>query len=194
MLSILFIRHGATKGNLERRYIGKTDEILCDLGVKQALILKEQNFFADYVFTSPMKRTVQTASIVFPNNNLLRVSDFSETDFGIFEGKTADELSKNADYCQWVKNGCTSEIPRGESVAEFKSRCIKAFERIIKTLPDNSKPAFVLHGGVIMSILEKYAIPKRDFYDYHLKNGEYLVAEYENENIRITESKIPPVL
>ena len=31
MKKLLFIRHGATAGNLERRYIGYTDEPLCDL-------------------------------------------------------------------------------------------------------------------------------------------------------------------
>ena len=28
-MKIVLIRHGATKGNLEKRYIGRTDEDLC---------------------------------------------------------------------------------------------------------------------------------------------------------------------
>ena len=31
-LNILFIRHGQTQGNLERRYIGSTDQSLCIKG------------------------------------------------------------------------------------------------------------------------------------------------------------------
>ena len=31
-LNILFIRHGQTQGNLERRYIGSTDQPLCPEG------------------------------------------------------------------------------------------------------------------------------------------------------------------
>lgn len=188
MLSLLFIRHGTTKGNLEKRYIGKTDEPLCDLGIEQAMSLKEKNFSADFVFTSPLTRTIQTASIVFPDNKLSAISEFSETDFGIFEGKTANELSENSEYRRWVEGGCKSQIPNGESVSEFKLRCVRAFENVIKALPDNSKVAFVLHGGVIMSVLESFAIPKRDFYDYHLKNGEYLFAKYENNCIQLQQN------
>lgn len=34
-MKIIFIRHGKTKGNLEKRYIGKTDESLCEIGIKE---------------------------------------------------------------------------------------------------------------------------------------------------------------
>ena len=43
MKTLVFIRHGATKGNLEKRYIGRTDEPLCDIGIGQALKLKDYN-------------------------------------------------------------------------------------------------------------------------------------------------------
>ena len=35
MSEILFIRHGSTAGNLEKRYIGRTDEPLCEVGIAQ---------------------------------------------------------------------------------------------------------------------------------------------------------------
>ena len=38
-MKIVLIRHGATKGNLEKRYIGRTDEDLCGEGIKK---LKEE--------------------------------------------------------------------------------------------------------------------------------------------------------
>ena len=34
-MKIVLIRHGATKGNLEKRYIGRTDEDLCGEGIKK---------------------------------------------------------------------------------------------------------------------------------------------------------------
>ena len=36
VLSVLLIRHGKTIGNMQRRYIGCTDEPLCEQGVAQA--------------------------------------------------------------------------------------------------------------------------------------------------------------
>ena len=38
---IYFIRHGATAGNLEKRYIGRTDEELCTEGIERLKELQE---------------------------------------------------------------------------------------------------------------------------------------------------------
>ena len=123
-----------------------------------------------------MRRTLQTAELLFPQMPYTLVRDFRETDFGLFEGKTAEELSTVSEYQAWVDSMCLAPIPQGESIAEFKSRCCAAFEAIMKSLPDNSCVAFVVHGGVIMSILEAYAHPKKGFYEYHIENGNYLTA------------------
>lgn len=185
MISLLFIRHGATRGNLEKRYIGRSDEPLCDVGISQVLKLKEQNFRADYLFVSPMLRTCQTAELLFPKMQYTIVDNFVETDFGIFEGKNFSELSGNEEYQRWVDSGCVAPIPQGESVMDFKMRCVKAFAEVMKTIPDNSNVAFVVHGGVIMAILEAYAKPSCGFYDYHIGNGEYIVCEFENLYIKL---------
>lgn len=187
MISLVFIRHGATKGNLEKRYIGISDEPLCDVGVAQALNLRAYNFPDEYIYTSPMKRTTQTAELIFPGREYIKEEAFRETDFGIFEGKTAVELSDNKEYREWVDSMCLSPIPNGESVAEFKARCVKAFEKIIRTLPDNKEASFVVHGGVIMAILEAFSEKKGDFYDYHIKNGEFLRCNFEKDRIILME-------
>lgn len=185
MISLVFIRHGTTKGNLEKRYIGRTDEPLCDTGIEQALNLKKYNFPKEHVFVSPMKRARQTAEIIFPESKYITEEDFRETDFGIFEGKTVLELSENEEYRLWVESMCMSPIPGGESVTEFKERCVSAFRKIIESLPDNAEASFVVHGGVIMAILESYAETKGNFYDYHIKNGEFLVCKFVDGRIKI---------
>ncbi len=187
MISLLFIRHGATAGNLEKRYIGRTDEPLCNIGISQALKIKELNFQADYLFVSPMLRTCQTAEIVFPKMPYSVVDDFMETDFGIFEGMTASELSQNRDYQAWIDSMCLAPVPCGESVSDFKLRCCRAFEEVMKSVPDNSCAVFVVHGGVIMAILESYAKPELSFYDYHIENGEYILCEFTDSCIRLIQ-------
>lgn len=187
MISLVFIRHGATKGNLERKYIGRTDEALCDEGVSQALKLKEYGFPSDYIFVSPMKRTIQTAELIFPDKSYIPEENFKETDFGIFEGKSASELSESEEYKLWVDSMCSLPVPKGESIEEFKKRCICAFKKIIESLSDNTCASFVVHGGVIMAILEAFAEPKCSFYDYHIKNGEFLLCEYDMGKIKIRE-------
>lgn len=183
MSTIVFIRHGATAGNLERRYIGRTDEPLCDIGIKQAMELRTCNFPDKYVFVSPMKRTLQTAELIFPESEWTIEEDFKETDFGIFEGKNATELLSDKEYGKWLDSMCMLPIPGGEKPAEFKHRCVKAFKRIIKALPFDADASFVVHGGVIMSVLEAFSDGDRKFYDYHIKNGEYVVCKWENNKL-----------
>ena len=179
MNRILMIRHGATAGNLEKRYIGCTDEPLCPLGVEQVERLRQANLTADVLFVSPMLRTRQTAQLLFPDRPCTVVEDFRETDFGVFEGKTAAELSAVPAYQAWVDALCRTPIPGGESVEAFKRRCCAAFRQVMAGVPDGAAAAFVVHGGVIMAILEAYGQPKRDFYDYHIGNGAYLTCTYD---------------
>ena len=174
MKKIIFIRHGATAGKLERRYIGRTDEPLCELGIRQAAALKEQGISADCLYVSPARRTIQTAQLVFPSMHYTEIPDLWETDFGDFEGKTADELGDDPQYKEWVTSNCTAPIPNGESVAEFKKRCCSAFSEIVAKLPENSTTAFVIHGGCIMAIMEAFAQPPKDFYAYHIPNGAFI--------------------
>ncbi len=182
MKTILFIRHGATAGNLERRYIGGSDEPLCELGIKQIKALKAKAFQADYLFVSPMLRTQQSAQILFPQKPVTIVNEFRETDFGIFEGKTADELKGCSEYQTWLDSFCLAPIPEGEHISDFKKRCCIAFSDIIKKLPEDSSTVFIVHGGVIMAILEAFAEPKQDFYDYHVKNGEFIRCTLQDDN------------
>ena len=189
MKEILFIRHGATAGNLQRRYIGRTDEPLCELGLKQALSLHEKHFTVDRVYVSPAVRTIQTARLVFPEISYTTVPELWETDFGDFEGKTAEELSDDPRYQAWVDKACLTPVPNGVSTAQFKKRCCKAFAEILEHIPDDSKTAFVIHGGCIMAILEAFASPKKDFYSYHISNGSFVRCVYQEGVLFVKECR-----
>ena len=185
MIELLFIRHGATEGNLHHRYIGRTDELLCEEGVAQVKALQKRGLPVDRLFVSPLLRTRQTAELLFPQMPYTVVDGLIETDFGRFEGKSADELSGDLAYQAWVDAMCLAPIPEGESVTDFKTRCCEAFAETIKNVPDGSRVGFVVHGGVILSIMEAYARPKKDFYAYHIGNGECLQGVYDGETIQI---------
>ena len=65
-MKIIFIRHGQTKGNEEKRYIGRTDESLSQKGIEE---IKNRLYpDADTVWVSPMKRCVETAKIIYPDS------------------------------------------------------------------------------------------------------------------------------
>ena len=187
MKKLWMIRHGPTRGNLERRYIGRTDEPLCEAGIAQAAALQRLGF-PDFerVFVSPYQRCRQTAELALPNRAYTRVPGLRECDFGIFEGRSADELSESAEYADWLKGGCTFAIPGGEDVAAFKERCTLAFSKIASAATDGAPVAVVTHGGCIMAILERFASPKRAFYEWHVPNCGWVSCDFDGELLTLT--------
>ena len=77
---IYLIRHGLTKANLEGNYIGETDLDLCEEGVSELLSLKEQFVYpaVGRVYSSPLRRSVQTARLLYPEMTPVTVDSLRE--------------------------------------------------------------------------------------------------------------------
>lgn len=184
-MKIIFIRHGKTAGNLEKKYIGRTDESLCEIGISE---LKSKSYpECEITIASPMKRCMQTAEIIYPNKKTIICNDFRECDFGDFEGKNYIELSGNSNYQKWIDSGGKMTFPNGENLNDFKKRCIDCFEKVIAEYSETAVISFVVHGGTIMSILEKYSIPKGDYYDFQVANSNGYITEFDGKKITILE-------
>ena len=194
MGEILLIRHGKTAGNLEGRYIGsRTDESLCEAGI---LGLKEKEYPpASRIYASPMRRCVETAGILWPGCEPILVADLRECDFGAFENRNYRELNGDPRYQAWIDSGGTLPFPEGEDQAAFRKRCREAFARIaqeLKTLSGHGtvrenagdRTAIVAHGGTIMAILETFGFPKKDYFDFQVKNASgYLLTPLQGTEL-----------
>ena len=174
---LTFIRHGKTQGNLEGRYIGRTDQPLCEEGRRE---LMERKAAGEYpasplmVFVSPLRRCRESAEIIFPGALQVPVPEFVECDFGDFEMKNFDELDGDAVYQRWIDSGGTAPFPNGESMDRMKDRALQGFYRVMEQTGGNDA-CFVVHGGTIMAILSQ--IGGGDFYNYQVENGEGVVYE-----------------
>lgn len=186
MKEVVFIRHGATPGNLEKRYIGSTDEPLSPQGIEQMQELAALSLCPAHIYVSPMLRARQSAQILFPGRTYTVVEGLRETDFGRFEGKNAQELSADPSYRAWVDSLCLADIPGGDSVQDYKRRCCAAFAGIAKELSEGLN-AIVAHGGTIMAMLEAFAMPQRDFYYYHIPNGGAIRCLWDKDVLHCTE-------
>lgn len=170
-MEICLIRHGMTAGNAQFRYIGRTDEPLSPEGIRLAQNTR-LGIRCGQVYVTPLRRTAETASILFPGAEQIAVDGLREMDFGVFENRSAQEMEQDDEYRRWVDGQCVDACPGGESRADFSERVCRAFSALIGPLrargADNA--VFVVHGGTIMAILERFAEPKRAFYEYRVEN------------------------
>lgn len=180
MPEIIFIRHGKTPGNEEKRYIGRSDESLSAEGIEEIRALRENLDDREpaSLLSSPMKRCLETAKILYPEKKPVIVPDLREYDFGPFEGKNYQELLSEPSYAAWLAEGGAGPFPEGEGMAHFKRRVVKAFEdtlaRFCRGFQENETCVFVVHGGTIMSIMEAFHEAHGGYYDYQIPNGSLI--------------------
>lgn len=183
-ITVTFIRHGATEGNLKKKYTGRTDESLCKEGRAQIQDNAKNGRYPDpdILFSSPMKRCIETCAIAFPQKRINIIEDFKETDFGLFENKSYEELKDNSFYIEWLKSGGTLPFPQGESREDFNRRTQDGFRQVLDSVKTagivKSDKAvhicIVAHGGTIMSLMNH--LTKEDFYSFQIKNGEIITV------------------
>ena len=198
ILNLYLFRHGMTKGNEEKRYVGRTDEPLSINGkarLKRAEVPRDA-----IVFSGPMKRCMETSEKLFPNIRPYVIRDWTEIDFGDFEMKNAAELSSNPEYQKWIDSDGRMEFPNGEARHHFKRRTMEGFHECLSIISyqtrdlsnapgDPITAVAVLHGGNIMVLMS--ALTGRDYFEFMLEPGDgyklsltYRDGSYQLNNYR----------
>ncbi|NLW79754.1 MAG: histidine phosphatase family protein [Ruminococcaceae bacterium] len=171
------IRHGLTQGNLDGVYVGGGLDIpLCQPGIEQLQTLARQYRYPQVpvLFSSPMRRALQTAEILYPEMpERFVLEDLRENVFGPFEGRRVAELVEDEDFKRWM-DPASDVVPEGaESGKAFSARTARALGTMLRYLIDNGIGAAVCvtHGGVIMSMLSQLALPRKPYPEWMADNG-----------------------
>jgi ribonuclease H / adenosylcobalamin/alpha-ribazole phosphatase len=132
----LLLRHGQTPMSVQRRYAGRSDVPLTDVGVQQAAAAAKRLASAglDAIVTSPLLRAMRTAQEVAAVTGAAVVTDdgFRETDFGAWEGLTFTEVRERwpSEVTTWLADPDAAP-PGGESFAEVSTRVTAALHRVL---------------------------------------------------------------
>ena len=163
---IYIVRHDKTDWNIEGRIQGHTDIELNDIGRKQAKEVKEKlkNIKFDLVFSSPLKRTLETARII-TDHDIIIDERLIERCNGILEGKKKSEIG-NIDY-----NDPSNNI---ESTEHLQERVDSFFNEIMDKYKDKNI-LIVTHGGVSINI--------RIFFEGPPKDGD--IGKYKLDNCKV---------
>ncbi len=170
------IRHGKTIANEQGIYIGRTDYSLSEAGKKELIDKMDEYDYRgiERVYSSTLKRCVETAEILYDGCDIIGMDDLRELDFGEFEGKSVEELINREDYKEWLKGGLDNSPPGGESLQEMIARIYSALDRIIRNMMNEGiyTAAIVTHSGIISNMLSCFGLPKYKPNEITCKVGE----------------------
>jgi probable phosphoglycerate mutase len=174
MKQLYIIRHGETDFNKQGIVQGSgVNSSLNEVGRAQALLFfqKYRDIKFDYVYTSTLKRTHETAQHVINQGGTWRVrGELREIGWGIHEGQKATKASAKeykALIEAWRSGDFNARLEDGESIAEVKSRLEKFLEEIKKT--DFDKVLICSHGRTLrclMCLLKKEHLREMDKYSH----------------------------
>ncbi len=155
---VLFIRHGETEYNRERRLQGALPVPLNDCGRLQSVQLAQylKKVPIDAIYASPRARAWQTAQIIGETLAQPVIEDerLAEIAFGDFEGHSFAEVKElfPAAYRKWESGFRAYRVPRGESRLDVQRRMHAAWEDIIRS-GDEDTVAIVGHSSAIKILL-----------------------------------------
>jgi 2,3-bisphosphoglycerate-dependent phosphoglycerate mutase len=157
--SVIFLRHGQAKNNIERILTGRTPGVpLTEKGIDQAekaaKFLEQMNISA--IYSSPIERARHTAEIVGKHNSLdVTIDDrLIELDMGKFTGVPYDEIfSSHGNVFMKFYNGELEIAHNGvETFSEVKKRVLGIVDHVIENHPDQNV-LLVTHMDPIKAML-----------------------------------------
>lgn len=197
-MELYIIRHGETVWNSKGLLQGRTDIELNEKGREIAgqrgIQLDDISF--DTIYASPLIRAYETACLIRGHKNIpiIRDNRLKEICFGVYEGKNADTLFKDASdpFHHFFHQPKLYQAPdEGES---FESVCIRTKEfmqEVIEPLePTANRIMIVAHGALnkgIMCYIDHHGIKeywKGGLQDncgvikVTLENSKYTVLDY----------------
>jgi broad specificity phosphatase PhoE/ribonuclease HI len=186
---LLLLRHGQTELSVERRYSGRGNPALTDLGRRQAEAAAEylaSKGGISAVISSPLQRAYDTAAAAAKALGLEVTvdEDLIETDFGTWEGKTFAE-ARQADpdiHTRWLRDTSVTP-PGGESFDDVAVRVRRARNRIVAEHAE-STVLVVSHVTPIKTML-RMALDAGPgiLYRLHLDLASLSIAEFYSDGL-----------
>ena len=177
-MHLYLVRHGQTDDNFKSIVQGRIDNPLNDVGRSQArttgIKLKDLNIKFDHVYSSPLKRAKESASII---NDILNIGsvevidDLTEREFGNLEGLDVSYMRSLVKDPNFKPVGFESDKEIIDRVKTCVDNLVKSGENIL----------IVCHSHTIKALLSYIDNTKFNF-DYPLLNAQVVRIEYKNNN------------
>lgn len=153
-VTVHLVRHARTAWNAERRFLGRTDVPLDDLGREQAaaLALRFREVPLDAVYASPLARARETAAAL---GEPIVCPGLVEMDMGELEGLPGDEvLARYPEVLRlWRDDPLHVALPGGETLPGTAARVRAAFDRVVARHGPGATVAVVTHQIALATLI-----------------------------------------
>ncbi|MFN2560398.1 MAG: bifunctional RNase H/acid phosphatase [Jatrophihabitans sp.] len=179
---LVLVRHGSTAHSAERRFSGRNELPLNDVGRQQAAALAARPYGeVAAVVSSPLRRTVETAGAIAGSLGLTMetVDDLVETDFGKWEGLTFAEARAQdpAELDAWLASPGVAP-PGGEAFADVARRVRRGRDRVVAAHPQ-STVVVVTHVTPIKTLVRlTLDAPPAAMFRLHLDTASVSIIDY----------------
>lgn len=168
MATLVMMRHGESEWNAKNLFTGFKDVDLSEKGIQEAIDagkeIKDKGIVFDVVFTSTLKRAIETTEIALTNTgqehliaSMIKHDDLRERDYGDLTGLNKDETREKYGDEQvhiW-RRSYDVPPPGGESLEMVvENRVRPYYEMHIKPLLDEGKTVLLgAHGNTLRAML-----------------------------------------
>lgn len=213
MNNLIFVRHGQSLWNKERRFTGWADIELTEKGKMEAKkageLINNLNIDLDAYFSSNLIRAVNSLEIILEtlgkkNYNISKTEALNERHYGGLTSLNKDEIIKkygNKQVKIWRRSFDVSPPPMdsshpyknkintnilSESLKDTFNRVIPYYNQSIKPLILSKKNVLVVfHGNSIRALLMKiFNISKEKIIELEIPTGNPLLIQFD-ENIKV---------
>ncbi len=192
MTEIILARHGETEWNVAEVFRGRIDVELNEVGKKQAELLAEHlsDLKIDAIYSSPLKRAIQTAEMIAGYHKLdVEVAPgLIDFDYGQWQGLPHQEVKDKYKelYAEWIKNPHQAKMPAGESLAEVRERTVSVVDNIIAK---HEGTVVLVSHRVVNKVLicALLGLDNSHFWNIRLDTCGITTFAYENEQFVLTK-------
>jgi len=136
MTEFILVRHGETAWNVAEVFRGRTDIELSDTGIRQAELLAEylSSIKIDAIYSSPMKRALQTAEAIagYSKCRVNITPGLIDFNFGKWQGLSKQQVEDKYKelYAEWVSRPERVKMPDGESLDDVGERAMTVVDEV----------------------------------------------------------------
>lgn len=196
MVKVYLVRHGESLWNPVGRYQGLLDPELSERGMEQVKRLGEhfKNMHIHAIYSSPLKRTMQTAHAIAKVKGLDVIPDrrIIEIDHGVWSGMLVEEVQKKypEQFRQWLEEPHKVVFEGGESLLQVYER-VRDFLEYLKERHWGQTVVVVSHTVPIRAIYcALLHVDLSKFWSFGCDNGSYSLVHMEKDRNVIMQLNI----